>query len=104
MAGPGFGKGGFMRMCTVATTHTFDARAHRCNESGCCFLTASNCRETVSQLHKACFNGNCGNPSGSTSLKICNFHLMLFDANCDRCHSMLAISKVPNVVVDLKSH
>ena len=36
MADPGFGKGGFMRMCTVATTPPFDAHAHRCNESGCC--------------------------------------------------------------------
>ena len=25
---PGFGKGGFMRMCTVATTPPFDAHAH----------------------------------------------------------------------------
>ena len=39
MADPGFGKGGFVRMCTVATTPPFDAHAHRCNESGC--------RETV---------------------------------------------------------
>ena len=36
VADPGFGKGGFMRMCTVATTPPFDAHAHRCNESGCC--------------------------------------------------------------------
>ena len=42
---PGFGKGGFMRMCTVATTPPFNAHVHRCNESGgCCF----NGRETVS--------------------------------------------------------
>ena len=33
---PGFGKGGFMRMRTVAITPTFDAHAHRCIESGCC--------------------------------------------------------------------
>ena len=32
----GFGKKGFMRMCTVATTPPFYAHAHRCNESGCC--------------------------------------------------------------------
>ena len=61
MAGPEFGKGGgggggmeFMRLCTAATTPPFDAHAHRCNESGCCCLMASNCRETAS-------------PSGSTT-------------------------------------
>ena len=31
---PGFGKRGFMHMCTVAATPPFDAHAHRCNESG----------------------------------------------------------------------
>ena len=36
LADPGFGKGGFMRMCTVATMPPFDAYAHRCNESDCC--------------------------------------------------------------------
>ena len=38
VADPGFGKGGFMRMCRVATTAPFDVHihAHRCNESGCC--------------------------------------------------------------------
>ena len=36
VADPGFGKGGFMRMCTVATMPPFDAHAHRCNGSGCC--------------------------------------------------------------------
>ena len=45
MADPGFGKGGLMRMCRVATTPPFDAHAQRCNES---VLTPSNCRETVS--------------------------------------------------------
>ena len=39
---PGFGKGGFMHMCTVATTPPFDAHAHRCNESVCC------CFKTIS--------------------------------------------------------
>ena len=34
VAGPGFRKGGLMRMCTVAITPPFDA--HRCNESGHC--------------------------------------------------------------------
>ena len=48
MADPGFGKGCFMCMCTVATTPPIDAHAHRCNESGAAVLTASNCRETVS--------------------------------------------------------
>ena len=50
VADPGFGKGGFMRMRTVATTPPFDAHAHRCNESGCCGF---NSRETKSfcQLH-----------------------------------------------------
>ena len=36
VADPGFGKGGFMRMSTVATTPPYDVHAHRCNESGCC--------------------------------------------------------------------
>ena len=36
VADPGFGKGGFMHMCTVATTPPYDVHAHRCNESGCC--------------------------------------------------------------------
>ena len=31
VADPGFGKGGFMRMCTVATTPPLYAHAHRCN-------------------------------------------------------------------------
>ena len=34
VADPGFVKGGFMSMCTVATTPPFDAHVHRCNESG----------------------------------------------------------------------
>ena len=49
VADPGFGKGGLMRMCTVAATPPFDAHAQRCNESGCCCFNALlNCRETVS--------------------------------------------------------
>ena len=36
VADPGFRKGGFMHMCTVATTPPFDAHVYRCNESGCC--------------------------------------------------------------------
>ena len=44
---PGFGKKGFMRMCTVATTSPFYAHAHRCNEVAAAVLTASTCRETV---------------------------------------------------------
>ena len=36
VADPGFAKGSFMRMCTVATTPPYDVHAHRCNESGCC--------------------------------------------------------------------
>ena len=33
VADPGFGKGGFMCMCTVATMPPFDAHAHRCNDA-----------------------------------------------------------------------
>ena len=46
VADPGFGKGGFMRMYTVATMPPFDAHAHRWAAA---VLTAStcNCRETV---------------------------------------------------------
>ena len=35
VADPGFGKGGFMRMFTVATTPPFDAHVHRCNDAVC---------------------------------------------------------------------
>ena len=47
MADPGFGKGGFMRMCTVVTTHPFDMHTDAMKMAAA-VLTASNCRETVS--------------------------------------------------------
>ena len=74
VADQGFGKGGFMRMCIVATTpHLMHIRIDAIKVSAA-DLTASNCRETVSLFSnytssKGGFNGNCGNPSGSTTVK-----------------------------------
>ena len=45
MTDPGFGKGGFMRMCIVAATPPFNA-----TKVAAAVLTASNCRETVSRF------------------------------------------------------
>ena len=48
MADPGFGKVGFMRMCTVATTPFLMHMRIDATKVAAAVLTAFNCRETVS--------------------------------------------------------
>ena len=56
VADPGFGKGNFMRMCTVATTPPFDAHAHIDATKVAAAVLIISCSQTLSSNARLLFN------------------------------------------------